>query len=157
MLASGDIEYLDQHQPNEVSRTVFAIQDEVVVYSESSMTSPANMFYATLTPEGQMVNPVPLSNISAPTEVKDLQYKCLDLTAPGGKAGSKEQINDIKSKYNYLIYEQASLTPSTWDRKQTERRYLSLFGLMAGPTQCLPTIIWTSQLSFHYWVIDVCL
>jgi hypothetical protein len=90
VVASGDIEYLDPHQPNDVSRTVFAIQDEIVVYSESSMTSPANLFYATLNAEGQMVNPVPLSHISAPTEVKDLQYKCLDLIAPGEKAGSKQ-------------------------------------------------------------------
>lgn len=66
------------------------------------MTTPANLFYATLNPEGQMVNPVPLSQISAPTEVKDFQYKCLDLIAPSGKAGSKEQIVDIKSKDNEI-------------------------------------------------------
>jgi hypothetical protein len=106
------------------------------------MTSPANLFYATLNADGQMVNPVSLSQISAPAEVKDFQYKCFDLIAPGGKAGSKKQIIDNQNKYDSLISKQASSTRSTWDPSPTERKYPSLFGPMAGRTRCLPTATW---------------
>jgi len=72
-----------------VSRTVLAIRDEIVLFCESSLTSPNNLLFALLTPDGLMTNPAQLSNIAPPAEIKDFQYKCLELIAPGGKKGSK--------------------------------------------------------------------
>ncbi|XP_059481713.1 acylamino-acid-releasing enzyme-like isoform X2 [Neocloeon triangulifer] len=88
-LATRAVEYLDPIQPSEVSRTILTVQDDFVVYTESSMTSPSNIFLAELTSEGRLANAQPVSKILAPPEIQNFEYKCLDLEAPGGKPGSR--------------------------------------------------------------------
>ncbi|CAB3371146.1 Hypothetical predicted protein [Cloeon dipterum] len=88
-LESRTVDYLDPAQPNEVSRSVLAIKKDIIVYVESSMTAPSNLFFANLNPDGRMKETKQISKIPAPVELQGFVYKCLDMEAPDGRPGSK--------------------------------------------------------------------